>query len=84
MICLIQRVVFTTYIDEHLLHNFLRDLDFPDDLFKNLFDSDFLFLRPVGSDELLDKVVLVLRKLRTDEIIDTAFGFEGLDHFPFA
>ena len=82
LIGLIKLVAFTSDIDKDFLNNFLRHFDFPNNFFNHLLYSSFLFLRPVGSKELLDKVIFILGKLRTDIVIDAAFGLEGLNHFP--
>ncbi len=77
-----QPVRLTTNVNINFLYNFLGDLY--NDLFYNLLNFGFFFLGPVRLYHLLNKIIIVFRKLWTNVIVDTTFGFEGFNHLPFS
>ena len=77
-----QPVRLTTNININFLYNFLGDLN--NDLFYNLLNFGFFLLGPVRLYHLLNKIILVFRKLWTNVIVDTTFGFKGFNHVPFS
>lgn len=77
-----QPVRLTTNVNINFLYDFLGDLY--DDLFYNLLNFCFFFLGPVRLYHLLDKIIIVFRKLWTNVIVDATFGFKSFNHVPFS
>lgn len=66
------------------------NLDLSDDLFlfSDYFLDNFLFnlflFGPTIFDFLLYEQKLILVELRTDKVVNTSFGLESINHFPFS
>ena len=83
LIGLSQSVWLITNIYVYFLDYFLWDLYLPDYFFHDLLYFCFFFFWPIRLDKLLNKIIVILRKLWANVIVDAALRFKGFNHFPF-
>ncbi len=83
LIGLSQSVWFIPNIYVYFLDYFLWHFHLPDYFFHDLLYFCFFFFWPIRLNKLLDEIIVILRKLWANVIVNTALWLKGFNHFPF-